>query len=187
MPKKAEEERLARVSSATVAAKTGKTWGEWLKVLDRAGAAKMSHREIAEFLNKKLKVPGWWAQMLTVGYEQARGRRVVHQTASGFKGSASKTVAAPVSALYRAWADPKQRARWLGHHSLTVRKATRNKSMRITWDADQTNVDVGFFAKGPAKSQVALEHAKLKSAADVRWRQAFWKAALETLRSRLEG
>ena len=50
-----------RVSDAAVQAKTGKTWAEWFKVLDAAGAQKLTHKEIAAFLYEKLKVPGWWA------------------------------------------------------------------------------------------------------------------------------
>ena len=46
----------------------------------------------------------------------------------------------------------------------TVRKATENKSLRITWIDDATNLDVQFYAKGETKCQVTLEHARLKSA-----------------------
>ena len=35
----------------------------------------MSHKEIAEYLNEKRGVPGWWSQMVTVTYEQERGLR----------------------------------------------------------------------------------------------------------------
>ena len=63
-----------RVSDAAVEAKTGKTWQEWFALLDAAGARQMDHKSIAAHLDKKLGVPGWWAQMVTVAYEQARGR-----------------------------------------------------------------------------------------------------------------
>ena len=33
----------------------------------------MAHREITAWLSKAQKLPDWWAQMVTVGYERARG------------------------------------------------------------------------------------------------------------------
>jgi uncharacterized protein YndB with AHSA1/START domain len=185
MKKSASGKRTAGIGDEAVARATGKTWAQWLKVLDAAGARKMAHRDIATLLNKKHKVSGWWSQMVTVGYEQARGLRAVHQKASGFSASASKTVDAPFARLYKAWADQKARAAWLGRHSLTIRKATPNKSLRITW-GDGTNVDVNFYAKGAAKSQVAVEHDKLPNAAAVSKSKALWGKALASLKARLE-
>jgi hypothetical protein len=79
------------------------------------------------------------------------------------------------------------RAKWLaGAKRLTVRKATENKSLRITW-ADGTNVDVNLFAKGPAKSQVAVEHGKLTGVADVPRVKQYWADALAKLQKLLEG
>jgi len=62
------------VSDAAVQAKTGKTWQEWFAVLDAAGARAMDHKTSAAYLYKQLRLPDWWAQMVTVGYEQARGQ-----------------------------------------------------------------------------------------------------------------
>jgi len=39
--------RLAGVGSEAVERATGKGWDEWLRVLDRAGAKTMTHKEIA--------------------------------------------------------------------------------------------------------------------------------------------
>jgi hypothetical protein len=58
--------------------------------------------------------------------------------------------------------------------------------MRITWD-DGTSVEVGFYARGEAKSQVALQHSKLASKADVQARKAFWAERLEALAALLTG
>jgi hypothetical protein len=69
------QRKVAGISDAAVQAKTGKTWPEWLALLDRAGARKMNHQEIASYLHDELGCSGWWSQMVTVGYEQARGMR----------------------------------------------------------------------------------------------------------------
>jgi len=177
----------AGISSDAVAAKTGKGWDEWLATLDRAGASAWPHKQIATYLHDQCGCPDWWTQMITVGYEQARGLRVKHQVADGFSASASKTVAVPIAALYTAWRNPMTRAKWLPDSStITIRKATANRSMRITW-SDGTNVDVGFFTKGASKSQVAVEQRKLKSLREVARVKSYWSKALSGLNELLEG
>jgi hypothetical protein len=178
--------RLAGVGSDAVARATGRAWDEWLKLLDRAGAKAMAHKEIALMLSRKFAVPDWWSQMVTVGYEQARGLRAVNQRTEGFAANASKTVRIAVERLYDAWSDPKVRARWLPDAPLEVRRSTDGKSMRMTWTAGGSNVDVGFFSKGADKSVVQVEHAGLKDAATVARQKAFWGDALDRLKALLE-
>lgn len=185
MPK--TDDVYAGISSEAVRAKTGKTWKGWFALLDKAGAGGLPHKDIAKHLKDKCDCPGWWSQMITVGYEQARGLRVKHQKCDGdISASASKTLAVPVSALFAAWIEPKLRSKWLsGAKGLIIRKATENKSLRITWP-DGTNVDVNLFAKGPAKSQVAVEHGKLAGLDDVPRIKEHWAEALAKLQKMLE-
>lgn len=178
--------RLAGVGSEAVSRATGRAWDEWLSVLDRAGAKAMPHKEIALLLSRKFKVPNWWSQMVTVGYEQARGLRIVNQKTSGFATSSSKTFGADVDDLYAAWSEPRQRAKWLPGAPLEVRKATSGKSLRITWTAGGSNVDVNFFAVGRGKSRVQVEHGKLASAAAAARQKAYWGEALGRLKGFLD-
>lgn len=180
------EKRIAGISSAAVKAKTGKTWDQWLDILDKAGAKKMTHQEIVALLGDKHGVGDWWQQMVTVGYEQARGLREKHQTSTGYQAGASKTVAVPMSQLFQAWSDARKRARWLSDPRFTVRKATPNKSMRITWVDGKTDLDVYFWSKGQNKSQVTLEHTRLSTQQEVERRKAYWAKALERLKELLE-
>lgn len=183
---KTKSESHGGISSEAVHAKTGRTWAEWIAALDKAGASKWPHKKIAKYVHDEFGCPGWWSQMVTVGYEQAKGLRVKHQTATGFAASASKTVAVPLARLYKAWADPKIRDRWLtGAKKMVVTKATPNKSIRIRWTDGKTLVAVGFFPKGAAKSQVAIEHAKLGSAKDVELMKKCWKGALAKMEAHL--
>src|SRR5690348_2978016 len=94
--------RLAGVGTAAVLRATGRPWSEWLSVLDRAGAGAMAHKDIARLLSRKYGVPDWWSQMVTVGYEQARGLRAAGERADGFAASASRTVQADLARLYDA-------------------------------------------------------------------------------------
>lgn len=180
----AKEQRSAPIGDEAVRAKTGKAWAEWFAILDRAGCRKMSHPEIVACLDEH-DIGGWWQQMVTVGYEQARGLRQKHQKADGYAASASKTVNVPLADLYQAWHDARRR-RWLPDAAFTVRKATTDKSLRITWGDGATSVEVNFYAKGDAKSQVAVQHNKLASAADVARLKEYWGAALARLKEVLE-
>ncbi|MYA60246.1 MAG: DUF4287 domain-containing protein [Chloroflexi bacterium] len=173
------------ISDAAVQAKTGRVWDEWFNLLDTEGAAAMTHREIATRLRKQHGLSGWWSQMVTVAYEQARGRRELHQTSHGYQVGVSKTIPVPVDTLYAACEDEASRRRWLGDEPITIRRATRPKSMRITWSDAQTNVDVSFWNKGPAKSTVQVQHSKLADRDEVEAKRTFWRAALARLASQL--
>src|SRR5262245_36083922 len=64
-----EYARLGGKSDAILKARTGCTWERWVKALDHVKAHTWTHREIAAYLVKTYKIPGWWAQSVTVGYE----------------------------------------------------------------------------------------------------------------------
>ena len=163
-PAPADYAKLAGRSDAVLKAKTGCTWERWVKALDRAQAYTWSHREIATHVHEKYKIPGWWAQTVTVGYERIKGLRAIGQRRDGsFEASKSRTFAVPLVRLYRAWHDSSTRARWLPGVDLTVRTATRGKSMRITWP-DRTSVEVGFMRKARrerARSRSAIANCPI--------------------------
>ncbi len=186
MKSKLANEKTAGISDVAVAEKTGKTWAEWFAILDAAGAAKMNHKQIAVHLSEQHQVPDWWAQSVTVGYEQARGLRQKHQKSDGFAVSVSKTINTPVSALFKAWEDDSERARWFPRRKILIRKATPDKSLRITWSDGKSSVEVYFNSKGDAKSQVTCQHTKLSGQEEVERMRAFWSKALQSLKETLE-
>jgi len=173
--------RLAGRSDAIIKERTGCTWERWVKALDYAQAYTWTHREIARHVHEKYKVAGWWAQAVTVGYERIKGLRALGQRRDGsFEANKSRTFSVPLVRLYRAFNDARTRAQWLPGVDLTVRTATRGKSMRITWP-DRTSVAVGFSGRGAGKSQVAVQHEKLADrAAQARMKQ-YWAERLDAL------
>ena len=180
-PAAVDYSKLAGRSDAIMKERTGCTWERWVKALDYAQAYTWTHREIAQHVHEKYKVPGWWAQSVTVGYERIKGLRAVGQRRDGsFEANKSRTFSVPLVRLYRAFHDAHTRAQWLPGVDLTVRTATRGKSMRITWP-DRTSVAVGFSGRGEGKSQVAVQHEKLADrAAQVRMKQ-YWAERLDAL------
>ncbi len=174
--------KSAGISDEAVRKATGKTWDEWGRLLDKDGCKKMPHKEIAELVHEKHGVGPWWCQMVTVGYEQARGLRKAHETCKGWQSSVSRTVDVPLASLYEAWTDENARKAWMGKKKITIRKATKNKSMRIAWPGE-TSLEVNFYPKGAAKSQVTVQHGKLKSETDVAKSKKYWTGTMEKLKA----
>jgi len=176
---------LAGMTDAAVAAKTGRTWRQWVDALDADGAAAMTHRDIAAMVHGKHQVGDWWAQTVTVGYERIKGLRERGQRRNGtYEASKSRTFDVPVSTLFDLWADDVTRRRWLGNVKEAVRTAKRPKSVRLGWP-DGTIVVVGFLPKGRGKSVVALTHTKLRDRAASDDVKRFWSDRLDALGSLL--
>lgn len=169
------------MSDAAVKAKTGKDWGEWFAILDEAGAQQMDHKAIVAYLTEQHQVGDWWRQSVTVAYEQARGLRDKHQMPDGYQVSRSKTFGVGVDQVYQAWEDEALRLQWLPERGLRLRSARPGKTLRITWVDGRSSLDVSFNAKGSEKTQVTVQHNKLKDADEAQAMKEFWGTALARL------
>jgi hypothetical protein len=172
---------LAGMSDVALKAKTGCTWDRWVHALDRHGADRMSHRDIAALVSTKYKVDSWWSQTVTVGYERIKRLRARGQRRDGtYEATKSRTFNVPVTTLFGAWADARIRRRWLNGASVKVRTATAPKSMRLDW-TDRSIIAVGFAAKGKSKSSVALAHTKVPNRETADRLKEFWSGRLDAL------
>ena len=170
---------LAGMSDDSVKKATGRDWPAWVKLLDAAGSAEKAHRDIAKYVSS-LGTPDWWSQMVTVGYERIRGLRARNQQRDGaYEAHKSKTFAVPVARLYKAFADTKQRAKWLDA-KVVVKASSANKTMRISME-DNTSVQIGFTSKSAGKSAVAIQHSKLPDKAAADRIKAWWGEQLGAL------
>lgn len=176
------------LSGKTILQRTGRNWDEWFALLDAWEASSRKHPEIARWLVAEHGVDGWWAQSITVGYEQARGIRAVGQRSDGtFSATASKTMGVPVERIFDAFTDETLRERWLPGARVTIRSARRAKSMRVDWEDGSTRVLVGFTAKDADKGQVALEHQRLADGETATEMKAYWRERLAVLKQVVEG
>lgn len=177
-----------RPSDESVRAATGRTLTAWFARLDKWGAKDKKHGEIARWLSEDEGVAGWWAQSVTVAYEQERGLRAPGQRSDGTYGvSASKTIEVDVDDLFDAFHDDEIRERWLGEVELDVRTVRPGKSLTAGWEDGSTRIAVWFTDKGSAKSQVALEHQKVVDAGHADELKGFWRERLSSLKKLLEG
>jgi hypothetical protein len=170
---------MARISDTAVRTATGKTLKEWFAIFDTAGAKKMAHRDRVDVIWKTYVESGWWAQMVTVEYERARGLRDVNQTTQGYSVSVHKTVLMPLADLRNAWytllkSKPVAAKKLEDQHSKTKRAMIRYK-------AKEGGVVVSFDERSGGKSRIMVEAIKLPSKESVERERAYWKKVLNTI------
>jgi hypothetical protein len=175
--------RIQGVSDDAVKAKTGKKWDEWFKLLDKAGARMMDHREIARYVGQ-FELTRWWARTVCVGYEQDRGIRHKHQRGTTYSMDRAKTVGAPLAEVWAAWQDQATRDRWLPEAPFEVRWTTLNKVIHLNW-LGGTRVRARFSEKN-GRTKMVVTHGKLESNADATRMHSYWSEALARLKAIVE-
>ncbi|MGH3022226.1 MAG: SRPBCC domain-containing protein [Gaiellaceae bacterium] len=191
-----------RISSESLREATGRGWEEWLETLDDAGATDWSHREIVAHLEREHPEvgSGWWRQSLTVGYEQARGKRVAGETAdAGFQVGVQRTVALGTT---EAWELLTSRPElWLGEGASVVfaegaryqapgasgeiRVVKPGDRLRLTWQpqdwAAPATLQLTLTESGSGKTAVQAHLEKLPDAEAREAMRERWRDALERI------
>ena len=176
-----DDDRHAGIGSDAVAKRTGRGWREWFALLDSAKASEWKHAAIARWLATQRRLAGWWSQMVTVAYEQARGKRVRHQTASGFHVTCTKTIDASAAALWAALVEPRRRARWLKGTKLAIRTRAKPQRLRAALGAGPAIVEFRLVPKGKARCAITADVMKLPDAKAVAAQKRLWTAAFARL------
>lgn len=197
------EQQYSGVSSEAVAKATGRDWDQWLEFLDGLGAVDLSHKEIVALVAGPGELDnGWWQQSVTVGYEQARGLRVIGQTSTaGFQIGVQKTLPVPVEAAWRLVADAPGRDLWLGgvdglefrrgekYRTADgvwgeVRSAVPGQRVRLTWGSpeleQQSTLQVTLVASG-AKTSVRFHQEGLSNLEERESMRSHWRQVLGML------
>ena len=167
------------IGAEKVVRATGRSREEWFAALDDVGAQGWAHKRIAEWLVTEQGVDGWWAQSLTVGYEQARGMRQPGQRPDGtFDANVSRTVGLPAEEVFTHVADDALRQAWLP--GWQVASANPPRRARLA-DDDGARVVVELTASAAGKVRVAVQHGRLPDPDAVATWKDFWRAALGRL------
>jgi len=181
MAKLFQQIRVGTLTEDAVKARTGKTWDEWCKILDKAGARMMDHKEIACLLQKQIGLSPWWSQMVAVGYEKERGIRQDKRGQSPgrrYEVKLTKIVPVPRAAVWTAWEDAGMLARWLPDAKFEVSKTVPQTALHLDWP-DETRVAVRLYERR-GKTRVVVSHGELAESDAKRW-QGYWSAALDRL------
>ncbi|MFE7604506.1 hypothetical protein ACFU1Q_04960 [Brachybacterium paraconglomeratum] len=159
---------------------TGTSLAEWTDRLDATGGRDLDHTAIARMLVERWEVEEWWAQGVTVAYEQVIGRRVVGQSCDGdFSASASRTVPGTPTQVRDRWDAFMTEARrdGLGLEEPSLSDTAMWRYWRAAV-ADGSRVSVNITAKDEGRSTLGIEHKGLETAdARTAWKGA-WKGVL---------
>ena len=184
---RADEGPSLSLTDATIRERTGRGWEEWFDLLDDWGAPDKPQEEASAWVSEEHGIDRWGSQAVTINYHRARGLRAVGEHSDGFTITASKTIAAPVEAVYDAVVDGEQRERWLPARELRQRTATRPKVARFDWEEGGSRVAVFFEPAGDGRSRTVVQHARLSDGKEAERMKEFWRERVEELKSVLEG
>ena len=195
------------IDDATCKADTGKTMGEWFKLMDAHGGLAKGRRELGNgLLQGEHKVDPWWATTLNSEYEARHGAKEKDGRAKGYMICPTKSVKASPQACYAAFKDAGALDRWLGPkhqfalqeggtlanadgNRAVVKKITPDKAIRLDWTqpgaGENTPVEVKFQPAG-AKTTVMVAHDRLQTRAEADGLRRAWGEALDRLKSVLE-
>lgn len=176
MPKSIREQ----AGSQAVHEATGKTHDEWHEVLLAAGAADWKHKQIAEHLVNDLGVDGWWAQGITVDFEQRVQGRQPGQRADGtFESAVRRTIPlGQKEALELVAASVAERYGEPSAKSMTLR------TPNVRFVGDDARVLVDAQPSKESGTSVGITVSKLTSADELATAKAWATEVLETCRDR---
>ena len=147
----------------------------------------MNHKEIVAVVERHFS-GGWWGQMVTVGYEQARGPRELNRAATASRPAATRRLTCPSPSCSTRGTSPAVPPEWLGDTTASsypqgdqAQVAAHHVVRRPHQRRRQP------FPQGRGKSYVSLQHTKLKDGKEVEKMKRYWGATLEKMKASLEG
>ena len=180
--------RLTNIQA--IESSTGLDWSSWTDYLEQF--RDLEHPALARKVLEKLQASGatgnleWWAQNVTVAYEQYIGRRLPGQSKDGsFSVSVSKTVAGNMDSVISSWLDLIHKASQL--NGLIVKSdsdVSRTDKWRY-WRAklsDDTRLVVSVQGQNYGeKSILTVTHNRLSGLSDIKSWRLFWRQFLSQM------
>lgn len=202
---RAAAEGKREVSDEAVRTATGRTWDEWVALLDERGAAEFSHKQIVAMLADGWIESAWWRQSVATGYEKRKGKRVLGETAdTGFQVGVRRTLPLSVDDAWRLLTSPEGVRAWLGDArgfalekgatyttpagaSGEMRVAKPGSHLRVTWRppgwARASTIQVRVIPSG-VKTTLSFHEEHLPGAAEREERRRHFEAVLDELQQR---
>ncbi len=178
---------------------TGHSRSDWFKEIERTKADGRS--SIGKALLAK-KVDAWWITVITVEYEARAGIVEKDGRPKGYSLCITKTVAAPVSRVFKSFTVPKELDKWFGASNEieardggsyrnadgnkgSVRKVRADKALVLSWDAagfaKGSQVEVLFQHKADACG-IVVNHTRVMTRHEADEVRAMWGEALDRLK-----
>lgn len=169
---------------------SGISWADWLSFFEPH--KELDHKALAlEALSNiqsvgASKSPEWWAQMVTVAYEQHIGRRGIGERCDGtFSASVSKTLPGTMDeVLVKVVAAVKDLDEYAGVPAASAPSTSETEKWRY-WRvklADGSKVTINIQQKpGGEKSSASVNHDDLASSDLIDASKAWWRSFLTNL------
>lgn len=173
--------------TTTIERATNRQWSEWVADLDAAGARDMGHTKLAQLVRSKLgdsfESGAWWAQMITVAYEQHIGRRIPGQLADGtFEIAVSKTYQQGRKVMFDGvieWFEHKEDFAGVKVTHMRISHTPKRSNWRCNFP-DGSKFAATVEGSGQT-SKIVLSHTALPSKQEAdRWRK-YWREILQNL------
>ncbi|HXL56411.1 MAG TPA: hypothetical protein VN958_09150 [Chitinophagaceae bacterium] len=164
---------------------TGKTWKEWLSELEKMNAKNLNHKDIVFALVRQYDISDWWAQSITVRFEQETGRRIPGETSEGtYQVTVSSTIEGDAETIFDSWTE-----KYALHLSFNGVKIAAPPTTSITkkwyyWRVKLENasrISVNFSQKTETKTLVQVNHDDILSSDEIEQWKAFWKKEIAGL------
>lgn len=186
--------RATNLSIEALESGTGRPWSELLAAIDAFGGANKPHGEIVGFVQNLLDVEnsGWWAQGVTVAYEQQIGRRQPGQSSTGeWRCTVSRTLAGTIDNAFDAWlrfAEGRTKfadSAAVGDPVVGSREGRWRRWRVDLEDGSRVNVDIDLKPPTPreqsaaiVKARLSVTHGRLSGADDRDARKTWWKGVI---------
>lgn len=168
---------LLSKTNQTTKDNTGKTWDEWLDVLDKDNAVSMTHNNRVSNIHRKYNVDNWWAQNISVRYERARGLKQKFEKFDGtFETSKSKTFNIELTKLFQLI---QTLIKNLSFGDIEITTLNKNKNIRGKMN-NTTTFSFYFHSKGN-KTQLMIQHFKLNNSEHCEQIREFWNKKLKEI------
>lgn len=171
-------------STEKILSATGTAFEDWATLLDAEGARALSHKQIADLIFATGKSSGWWAQTITVAYEQQIGRRLPGQRADGrFSASVSRTLQGESERLFARWCEMMRDETAILGAGLKTAPALSKTTMGHNWRCrtqDGANVVV-TFSPSDGRTRVSVQHEGLAAFDSIAAAKQFWNQRLAEL------
>lgn len=168
---------IANIDDKTIKEKTGKAWDKWRKILDKHKNALETHGQKVQFLKQEYNLTSLLAEKITIRYEKEL-RELYIKMNEEHEISKSKTFECEIDKIYNFIKNLFLSSSFEFFPTQIIEDIT-NKNIEIVCN-DKSHIIAYFYSKND-KTQLIVQHAKLKNARMYEDIRKFWMRKLREI------